>query len=113
MYPTDIPFNQLKDFYRRSFGLENFKISLQNKFCLIGLIIYLVEKNKASKPDVTYYKVIYALGKPLHTPPEVINGLAILCEDFAQDTPQYDTFGIERDQVIPTIQKLLGKYMPF
>lgn len=112
MYPPDIPYNTLVDDYRRNFSLENFKLNIEEKFCLIGLIVYLVEKNKSTKPDITYYKVIYALGKK-QLPSEVIKGLAVVCEDFSKDTQTYPTYGIEKEQIIPTIQNFLGKYMPF
>lgn len=114
-------FEELRKFYSEHYSLgylnlseENGHSSFERKLILISLICYLVDKNKAKNPDLTYYSLIYKLSKNLGLPDEFIKGLAIVCEDFAYGNQgNFPTFGLEGKKILEEIISVLKTYTPF
>ena len=46
-------------------------------------------------------------------PQEFIDGLSVVCEDFAYGCKTFPTFGIEDKKIVSTIKNILEKYVPF
>ena len=114
-------FEELRKFYSEYYSLgylnlseENGQSSFERKLILISLICYLVDKNKAKNPDLTYYSLIYKLSKNLGLPDEFIKGLAIVCEDFAYGNQgNFPTFGLEGKKILEERISILKTYTPF
>lgn len=113
MWQTDTPYNTMKDCYDAYFTLNSLQIGIEEKFMLIGLVVYVTEKAKEQKPDVNYYKMVYQLSKSCMLPPDFIKGFSIVCEDFSKHTTNFTNFGVDKDKIIPTIQEYFKKYLPF
>lgn len=113
MWQTDTPYKVMKNCYDAYFSLNNLNISIEEKFMLISLIVYVTEKAKEKKPDVNYYQTVYYLAKDLHLPDVFIKGMAIICEDFAKNTKEFSTFGVDQNRVVSTIKEYFNKYLPF
>lgn len=113
-------FNELRKFYSDNFSLGYLNLSnkdghspFERKLILISLICYVVEKNKAKNPDITYYSLIYKVSKNLGLPDEFLKGLAIVCEDFAYQCHDFPTFGLEGKKILEEIISILKTYVPF
>ena len=114
-------FEELKRFYSEHYSLgylnlpeSNGHSPFERKLILISLINYLYDKNKAKNPDLTYYSLIYKLNKNLGLPDNFIQGLAIVCEDFAYgNNGNFPTFGLEGKKILDEIISILKSYLPF
>lgn len=108
-------YNELKDIYYRYFSLRGIAGEIDNKFALISLIGFLTHQARMKTPDATCYQVIRKVtdGK-LNLPDELINGLAIVCEDFMAGSTKYNACGCKSaKEMIDQINVILEKWLPF
>lgn len=105
-------FDRRRQFYNECYSLGNLGCSIQDKFALIGLICYVTDKAKQKQP-ATHYQIIKGLSKGLSLPESFICGLAIMCEDFAYESKEFPTFGVESKDIVSTVRNILNTYMPF
>lgn len=104
--------DELKSIYHNNFSLKYLGNNFNEKVGLIALICYIVEKMKSKHPGVTYYEVIYKLGRD-YLPDEFIVGLSIVCEDFAYGCKEFPTFGLEDKKIPSKIKEILSNWLPF
>lgn len=109
-YPS---YKQLARIYSEYFSLGNLSGDINEKFALISLIGYIVQKLKAKKPDVTYYQVTYNLAKDTGLDEPTIYRLAIMVEDFSYGCTNFPTFGLTDKNMVPKIKELMRKFVPF
>lgn len=106
-------YKELKGFYEDYFVIGHLNVDITEKFALIALICHVVKGLKRKKPDVTYYKVVYKLCENSGFPEEFINGLAIICEDFAKGSKEFPTFNLKGKEITAKIREILNSYLPF
>ena len=105
--------NKLKTVYGKYFSLGYLNTDINTKFALISLVNYITVKlNKPNKP-VDQLAVLNKINSDLKLPQEFIDGLSVVCEDFAYGCKTFPTFGIEDKKIVSTIKSILEKYVPF
>lgn len=105
--------DKLKTVYGKYFSLGYLNTDINSKFALISLVNYITVKlNKPTKP-VTQLAVLNKINSDLKLPQEFIDGLSVVCEDFAYGCKTFPTFGIEDKKIVSTIKNILEKYVPF
>ncbi len=108
----NLSYEKLKYIYEKYFSLGNLNVDGNNKLALISLICYLTEKLKSKSPNVTHYKVIYKIASK-KLPDDIIERLAIICEDFSYNTKQFPNFGVEDKKIPEKIEEILLTWTPF
>ena len=113
-------YKELKDFYSEHYSLGYLNLpnstehsKFERKLILISLICYVFEKNKPKNPDLTYYALLHKINAKLDLPDKFIQGLAIVCEDFAYQCHEFPTFGLEGKKILEEIVSILKTYIPF
>lgn len=111
-------FKELQQLYSDNFSLGYINSghghsAIEERFILISLICYVFNKNKPKNPDLTYYSLIYKLSNGLGLKDEFIKGLSIVCEDFAYQSNEFPTFGLEGKEILKRIIEILKSIMPF
>lgn len=110
-------FHELRRIYSECFSLGYINGSnrspIENRFILISLICYVVNKNKPKNPDFTPYTLLYKLNANLGIPDSFIKGLSVVCEDFAYCCNDFPTFGLEGKKILEEIVTILRTYVPF
>lgn len=106
-------FSELKLFYKDHFSLGNLNGDMSSKFVLIALICYVTHKAQLQKPGVTHYQIIMKITQDCTLPEDFVQGLAIICEDFAYNCKEFPTFNIKPKEIISTIKNILKSYLPF
>ena len=106
-------FKEKKRIYLQNYSLGFCDIDLDTKFKLIGLICWLYDKLKPKRPDLTYYELLYGINKPQIIIEQLLQTLAIICEDFAYGVKTFNTYGLEPNVVVPTVKEILKKCLPF
>lgn len=106
-------FKTKKKLYSDNFGLYFSDDSLMTKFKVIGLICFLYDKLREKKPGLTYYELIQTINKPTIIPDSYAEGLAIVCEDFAYNCKEFPNFGLNTNEMVPTLKELLRLALPF
>ena len=105
--------DKLKTVYGKYFSLGYLNTDINTKFALISLVNYITAKlNKPNKP-VTQLAVLNKINSDLKLPQEFIDGLSIVCEDFAYGCKTFPPFGLEDKKMVATIKNILDKYVPF
>ena len=111
-------FKELQQLYSDNFSLGYINTghghsAIEERFILISLICYVYNKNKHKNPDLTYYSLIYKLANNLGLPDDFLKGLSIVCEDFAYQSNDFPTFGLEGKEILKRIVEILKSYCPF
>ena len=104
-------YEELSKLYSEYFSLYYLGEDFTTKVALISLICYLTEKLRKKKSTITYSQVIKSIDHSL--PEKFVNGLAVVCSDFAYGCKSFPTFGIEDKQIPEKIKEILGKQLPF
>ena len=85
-------------------------------FTLVSLICLLTDASKKKNPDATCYQVIMKvleLSKSALPEQDVI-GLAIVCEDFLNNSTKFNNCGLKTpDEIIGKIKEILDQWLPF
>lgn len=110
---SGLSYLEMQQVYSANFSLGCILGGIQNKFFLIGSICRLTHLAKQKAPGITHWHIILKLTQDLHLPERFLMGLAILCDDFAYESKDFPTFGVEDKDVIPKIKEILKNYMPF
>lgn len=113
MYNKDmdsLTFDDLQRLYTRHFSLGRLNSDLSDKLALISLICYTVQQVRKKNPRATYRDVINKLYPLSDT---FLDGIAIVCEDFAYGCTTFPTFGLSDKQIIAKIKEILDTYLPF
>lgn len=103
----------LQKVYEKYFSLRNLGKDITNKFALISLICWMYNRFKEKNPDVTYWQVVWKLGKESGASTDFLKGLAVVCSDFGYATSEYPTFNIPAKEIPNKIKDLLKEYLPF
>lgn len=85
---------------------------INSKFAVISLIGYLTYLCRKKNPIVTYYQVVKKIaGQSL--PEDALQGLAVVCEDFAYGCMQFPTFGLKGKEIPTKVREILLNSLPF
>ena len=106
-------FKTKQKIYNECFSLGNLNCTFTEKMALISLICYIKQQLSKKKPDVTYYQVIQKFNTPTSIPEEVVQALAIICEDFAYGVKDFPTFDLKSKEMVAKIKEILARYLPF
>ena len=108
-------YEELEHMYNAYFSLQFLGSDISNKFALISLTCYIVDKLKEKKPDVTHWSVLYNInkkgGNPV--PEDLLKRLAVLCSDFGYGCSKFPTFELEDKKIPAKIKELLNMWTPF
>lgn len=104
-------YKEIKEFYDKYFSLKFFGSDINNKFALISLICYLVYKMHPKNPKITPLALLNKINS--NVPDNIIQALAIMCENFGYGCTEFPTFGIEDKKIPAKIKELLKNYVPF
>lgn len=105
-------YEELENIYNRYFSMSTLGTDFTERLGLIGLICYLYNKLKLKKPDLTYWELVYKLGKNI-VEEDSLKGLSIMCEHFAQNCTDFPNYGLEDKDIPKKIQDILSKWLPF
>lgn len=105
-------FVELKSLYNKHFWIGGIGNDFSNKLALLSLICYLFFKLKQKKPDLTYWEMLYKIGKDC-TGEDVLKRIAIICESESYGCNIFPNFGIEDKKIPGKIQELLREILPF
>ena len=110
-----ISFEKLLKIYQKYFSLHYINDNTDNKLALIALICYLTNELRKKDKNITCYDVLLKIGKDFSEVDKntFLKSLACLCQDIMYDCKEFNTFGVERKDIVPTIKKLLENYVPF
>ena len=106
-------YKELERFYSDVYSIGSLGHSLQNRLVAISLICLLTYKAKQKKPGVTAYQIIMTICEKSPLPEDYAWRLAIVCEDFMYGCKDFPTFGLKKEEIIPTVQKILNDWLPF
>lgn len=111
----NISFEKLLRIYKKYFSLYYINTNSDNKLALIALVCFLTNELRKKDKNITCYDVLLKIGKDF---PDVdkntfLKSLACICEDMMYGCKEFNTFGVERQNVPKTIKKLLNEYVPF
>lgn len=107
-------YEELKAIYSKYFSLGNIAGDINNKFGLLSLIGFLTHQARQKNPNATCYQVIMKVLGDKTMPPEYINGLSIVCEDFMYGVKSFNTCGCKSaKEMIEQINNVLDKWLPF
>lgn len=104
-------YEEIKEFYNKYFSLNFFGTDISNKFALISLICYLVFKLRPKSPKITPLLLLNKINNKV--PDNIIQALAIMCENFGYGCTEFPTFGIKDKEIPAKIKELLDNYIPF
>lgn len=110
---NELSYDKLKLMYDENFSLGYINKDIGSKFFLISAICAITQMAKRKKPDITYWQIVYNLSDKMGLPEKFLKSLAVICEDFAYGCSDFPTFGVEKKDLIPRVQEILGSYMPF
>ncbi len=65
----------------------------------------LLKRLKKKKPDVLSNSFLFSKG--LHLPDVFIKGMAYNLEDFAKNTKEFSTFGVDQNKVVSLLKNIL------
>ena len=105
-------FEQLRKFYAENFFIGTISKDFSEMLALISLVCYLTFKLKQKNPDVTFWKVIYKIGKDT-TDERTLKAIAIVCESLSYGATEFPNFGIEDKKIPKKIQDLIKNLLPF
>lgn len=106
------PYEEMQRIYSKYFSLGFLGNNISNKFALISLTCYLVEKLKTKKPDVTHWTVLYKISNG-SVPEDLLKGLSVICSDFAYGCTEFPTFDLKDKDIPAKIKELLNMNNPF
>lgn len=109
-------FEESKQFYRSHYSLGFLNTNIRQKFALISLVCEVTKLAKQKSPGVTHYQILRKISDslPMGTlPDDFIEGLAVVCEDFAYGCEDFLTFELKPSNYVPTIKSILETYVPF
>lgn len=98
------------------FSFDYLYMPMKDKFILISLIAFLLDKARVKTPEATALPVILkVLGDGINNfDKDFIYALAIVVDDFARYTDVFDSCGLSSvSQVIEQIKLYLNRYLPF
>lgn len=102
----------MQEIYSRYFSLGHLNTDINTKFALISFICYLTSKIRKKKSNVTHYQIIKKIiGEEV--PEDFIQGLAIVCSDFAYGCAQFPTFGLQDREIPRKVKEILSTWIPF
>ena len=114
MTVSNFTYSELKDLYKRNFTLGYIDSKFENKLALISLTSYITFLARKKDPNATVYSMLKKITKESDcVPDEFLWALSIICEDLMYGADDFPTFGLNTREIIPTIQNLLKKYLPF
>lgn len=105
-------YKELQNIFDEYFSLSNLGEDFSNRIGLLSMICYLYSKLKLKNPDLTYWNLIYKIGKT-EVPEKYLIGLSILCESFGKNCKEFPTFGIQPKDMPKKIREILHSWMPF
>lgn len=106
-------YKELTDIYNEYFSLRYLGDKFENKAMIISLTCYVTQKAKMKKPGINCYVVLRQVAKELSLPDKFIEGLSIICENLMYGTKEFPTFGLKKEEIIPTMKQILNNYLPF
>ncbi len=106
------PYEEMQEIYNKYFSLGFLGNDISNKFALISLTCYLVEKLKAKKPDITHWTVLYKISNG-SVPEDYLKGLAVICSDLSYGCHEFPTFELKDKDIPAKIKELLNQHLPF
>lgn len=109
---NNIKYNNLKDIFSTYLSLSTLGTDFSTRLALVSLICYLYNNLKTKIPDITYWTLVYKLGKGM-IPEEMLKGLSILCEEFGTNCKEFPTFGIEDKKIPARVKEILSNWLPF
>ena len=109
----ELSFEELDKLYQDNFSLGFFDKDGNNRLALISLICYLYDKLKGKNPNLTYWSLIWKLGKSTNMSEEYLKRLAVICKEFGYGSPKYNNFGIKDSDIPEQIKKIMNTWLPF
>jgi len=108
-------FSDKRLLYAGKFSLGYLNTDINTKFALISLIGYLYSKIHPKKPNITYLDIIKQINNKgkCNLTDVIMEGLAIVCEDFAYGCKEFPTFGLQDKEIPNKIKSILQMYLPF
>lgn len=103
---------QLNKVYQKYFSLEYFGKDINNKFAIISLVSYITYKRSKKHPTWSNYDTLKVLGKGIISE-DIINRLAVICEDFSYGCDNFITFGLTDKEIPNKVKELLSNHLPF
>ena len=98
------------------YSFDYLYIPMKDKFILISLIAFLLNKAKIKAPDATALPVILkVLGEGIDNfDKDYIYALAIVVDDFVRNTDVFDSCGLSSvEHIMEQIRVYLNRYLPF
>lgn len=105
-------YKELQNIYNEYFSIATLGNDFSNRLALISLTCYLYYKLKPKNPDLTYFMLLYKIGKT-EVPEKDLIGLSIICENFGTNCNEFPDFGISLKDMPKKIKELLHNWTPF
>lgn len=105
-------YKDLQTLYNRYFSISTLGNDFSSRLALISLTCYLYDKLKPKNPDLTYFSLLYKIGKS-EADEESLKILSIICENFGKNCKEFPDFGIQPNEMPKKIKKILHSWLPF
>lgn len=108
-------FEQLQLVYNKYFSLKYLGTDLGNKLAIIALTCYLTNEIQKRNKDFNCYDTLIKVGKDFSENDKntFLKSLGAVCQDFYRDCTNFPTFGVEPQNAVKQLRKLLSEYCPF
>lgn len=109
------PYEEMQKIYESNFSLNYLGSNISNKFALISLTCYLVNKLKQKSPDITHYSLLNKINNAGNNPvpTDLIKRLAVICSDFGYGCNDFPLFGLKDKDMPAKIKEILSNWIPF
>lgn len=105
-------YKELESIFEKYFSLATLGENFSDRIGLISMTCYLYSKLKPKNPDLTYYTLLYKIGKTEISEENIIN-LSIICENFGRNCKEFPTFGVQPKDMPKKIKEILHNWLPF
>lgn len=105
-------YKELQGTFDKYFSLSTLGSDFSNRIALIGMVCFLFSKLKPKNPDLTYWTLLYKIGKS-EVPEEFLIKLSIICENFGKNCKEFPDFGIQPKEMPGKIKEILHNWLPF
>lgn len=103
--------DEMRYIYGKWFSLGYIKGNFKEKIALISLLCALRYELRKKKSNVNFYELLMKIDPSI--PIDFAKGLTVICEDFAYECSEFETFGLQIKDYPKTIKEILHKLLPF